>query len=440
MEAIACDTRGSTLLVRFRLSCSRARRIVAAPMSSMYVYQPETAVAELTPLEPGERAHDVAEAPVAGGSSGKRSDAAPGDPVPTDPEPGDAGMGDAVVSRVVSRDVVPRDEAFPSEPPSPDVGHSQPAISERITLDAPRLDPTMIDPSTLPPTGGSPTSSPSTAASSANFAAPVLRSAADWVSRELHREALERFVPRGARVLELSPDNGTFTEVLHRLGCKVSLCSASPEELEASRARAEAHGFVEALEAVYPCGIAALDAVPGEAFDVVVAYHGALSHALERRDRALSECMRVLRPRGLLVLSVGSLWGTLHRGLPEILARDLVQNRAIIRSGNAPLALLGGLAPEQQAALTVSQEPSDERGHGPGQCHLFRAAELEAFLRRGGLELLFLSASSALSTGVVLPSGVDPSTWSALLEYERAACVERGYLDSGTHLIAVCRR
>jgi hypothetical protein len=34
----------------------------------------------------------------------------------------------------------------------------------------------------------------------------------------------------------------------------------------------------------------------------------------------------------------------------------------------------------------------------------------------------------------------DPGTWSALLEYERAACVERGYLDSGHHLIAIARR
>ena len=361
----------------------------------MHVYQPETALAELESLLPGERAHEAALAQPAGagGCSSER-----GDDVASDAAASDAAVSDAAVSRVVSRAEVPESlpaspeattsEAAPPEPATPEATMSEPITPDAITLAPPALAPPALAPST-------------------SLAAPVLRSAADWVSRELHREALERFVPRGARVLELSPGSGTFTEVLHRLGCKVSLCSASLEELEASRARAEAQGFAEALEASYQCGIAALDGVANEAFDVVVAFHGALSHALERRDRGLSECMRVLRPRGLLVLSVGSLWGTLHRGLPEILARDLVQNRAIIRSGNAPLALLGGNGLGQPARVG-SPEPSDERGHGPGQCHLFRAAELEAFLRRGGLELLFLSASSALSTGVVLPGGSRP--------------------------------
>ena len=161
-----------------------------------------------------------------------------------------------------------------------------------------------------------------------------------------------------------------------------------------------------------------LAAIPDGSFDAVVAYEGALSYALERRDRALRELVRVLTPRGVLILSAFSLWGTLHRHLPHVVARDLVDNRAVVRSGNAPASSFG---------------------HGR-PCHLFRAAELEAFLRRGGLEILSLSASSALSTGIPLPEATDPSAWSALLEYERAACAERGYLDSGSEIIAVARR
>jgi hypothetical protein len=184
--------------------------------------------------------------------------------------------------------------------------------------------------------------------------------------------------------------------------------------------------------------------------------------------------MRVLRPRGVLVLDVFSLWGSMRRNLPQMLARDLVLNRAIIRSGNAPEALLGierGPAEPVSQAPPSSQQPSSEQpssqhdstpeaarhqplpnepssvGHPAPEplprerhCHLFRAAELEAFLRRAGLEILSLSASSALSTGVEMPMAAEPGAWSALLEYERAACVERGYLDSGHQLIAVARR
>jgi SAM-dependent methyltransferase len=234
----------------------------------------------------------------------------------------------------------------------------------------------------------------------------------------LHREALERFVARGSRVLESHAGAGQYTEILHQLGCKVSVFDESLEELASNQARARELGYDSSVDGWAQRDICSLGGVLDASFDAVVAYGAALSYALERRDRALSEWIRVLRPRGVLVLDVLSLWGTMHRCLPLILGQDLVQNRAVIRSGNAAGVVLGG----------------------GRQCHLFRAAELEAFLRRGGLELLAISASSALSTGLELTVASDPSIGSALLEYERAACVERGYLDSGSQLIAVARR
>lgn len=250
-----------------------------------------------------------------------------------------------------------------------------------------------------------------------------VRDAGDWVSRQLHREALERFVPHGSRVLEINAGAGHYTEVLHGLGCRLTVLDESLEQLDANRARARARGYDASIEGCAQRDICALGDLPDAAFDAVVAYGGALSFALERRDRALTECIRVLRPKGVLIIDVLSLWGTMHRHLPFVLGRDLVVNRGIIRSGNACCDVFNGERP------------------APGRpFHLFRAAELEAFLRRGGLDLLSLSASSALSTGIEVAAPSDPSTWSALLEYERAACVERGYLDSGTHIIAVARR
>jgi S-adenosylmethionine-dependent methyltransferase len=250
---------------------------------------------------------------------------------------------------------------------------------------------------------------------------PVLarHSAEDWVSFQLHREALERFIARGSRVLEANAGTGQYTEVLAHLGCAVNVLDESPDALHTHRERARSLGYEGAIESSATLDLCALTGLPDAGFDAVVAYGAALSYAFERRDRALAECIRVLKPRGVLIIDALSLWGTMHRQLPFVLARDLVQNRAVIRSGNA-----GGLLP----------------GDSGRQRHLFRAAELDAFLRRGGLELLWLSASSALSTGVELPAASDPSTWSALLEYERAACVERGYLDSGSQLLAVARR
>jgi SAM-dependent methyltransferase len=253
-----------------------------------------------------------------------------------------------------------------------------------------------------------------TVAGTTESPAESMCSAGDWVSLQLRREALERHVARDSHVLELDAGAGHFTLVLQRLGCRVSGLGAASVELASSHGHAAAHGESGPIAPGPERDIAALHGLADARYDAVVAYGGALSYALDRRDQVLAECRRVLRPGGVLVLDVLSLWGTLHRQLALVVGRDLVQNRAVIRSGNV-------------------------RGANP-ECHLFRAAELESFLRRGGFTVLALSASSALSTGMPLPPASDPGTWSALLEYERAACTEPGYLDGGSRLIAVARR
>jgi hypothetical protein len=71
---------------------------------------------------------------------------------------------------------------------------------------------------------------------------------------------------------------------------------------------------------------------------------------------------------------------------------------------------------------------------------MFRADELRSFLDRPELALEWLSASSAITTGVdsaILP---DESSWRLVLDFEAMACTQQGYLDAGTHLIAAVRR
>jgi SAM-dependent methyltransferase len=239
-------------------------------------------------------------------------------------------------------------------------------------------------------------------------------SAGDWVSLQLRREAIERHVARGSRVLETNAGAGHFTEALHHLDCRVSVVDESSEELASTRASSMARGFGTSIDSWHHMGIVALEGIADGTFDAVVAYGGALSYALHRRDQALAEFRRVLRSSGVLAVDVLSLWGTLHRQLPLVVTRDLVHNRAVIRSGDV---------------LGASRK-----------CHLFRAAELRSFLCGGGFEVLSLSASSVLSTGMEIPVSSDASIWSALLEYERAACSEPGFLDGGSRLIAMARR
>lgn len=128
---------------------------------------------------------------------------------------------------------------------------------------------------------------------------------------------------------------------------------------------------------------------------------------------------RVVRPGGMLLLSVMSLWGTVHRHLGGVLTLPEAANRSIVATGD----------------LTEENDPASTH-----HCHMYRAAELRSFLDRPELALEWLSASSAITTGVdstVLP---DERSWGLVLDIEARACTDEGYLDAGTHLIAAVRR
>src|ERR1051326_3271718 len=76
------------------------------------------------------------------------------------------------------------------------------------------------------------------------------------------------------------------------------------------------------------------------------------------------------------------------------------------------------------------------------KCHMFSSSELVALLERHGFQIEALSASNALTTNLeplLLELRQQHDRWQALLDLERRATAQPGYVDGGTHLIAVAR-
>src|SRR5262245_66448740 len=115
-------------------------------------------------------------------------------------------------------------------------------------------------------------------------------------------------------------------------------------------------------------------------FDCVVAYGGPFSYVLDRRDIALAECLRVLRPGGLLILSVISLWGSTHRNLDRMLGIDPSINQQIMATGD----ILPGMIPDYEQSF-----------------HMLRASELREWLEQAGLQVTATSASDSLASSGV---------------------------------------
>jgi SAM-dependent methyltransferase len=243
------------------------------------------------------------------------------------------------------------------------------------------------------------------------------------ISLHIHTHYLKKYVPKNARVLEIGAGPGRFTHVLAEIGGNLVVSDVSPTQLELNQENARELGFSSAVEDWALADICDLSQFEDASFDRVVAYGGPFSYVLEQRDAALQECLRVMKPGGKLLLSVMSLWGTLHSALISVV-RDISPevNRRVVASGD--------LLPETY----------DNRGH---YLHMFRAAELSEWLQRGSAQILALSASNCLSATYaerLAEIRKDPEQWDFLLELELEACAQLGALDMGTHLLAVAEK
>lgn len=252
----------------------------------------------------------------------------------------------------------------------------------------------------------------------------LVASPAQEIKLAIHLHYLNRYITPGARVLEIGAGAGRFTQALAAAGARIVAADLSSGQIELNRRYAHQLGFAHAVEDWLQLDICDLGRFPDQSFDAVVAYGGPFSYVLDQRDHALAECLRVLKPGSILLLSVMSLWGSASWNLEGVLMGSPVDaNRRITTSGDITPA-------------TFSERKNNFM-------HLFRSAELSAWLLAAGLEILNLSASGCLSVArdaLLEKVRSDPEKWNELLRMELEASAEPGSLDLGTHLIAVARR
>lgn len=244
----------------------------------------------------------------------------------------------------------------------------------------------------------------------------------DEVALHIHTHYLQEFVQPGARVLEVGAGAGRFTQVLAGLGAQIVVADISPGQLALNQKYAHELGFAGAVEAWQELDICDMSCFAEAAFDCVVAYGGPLSYVLDKRATAVAECVRVLKPGGLLLAGVISMWGAAHQKLRGVMALVPEDNQQITASGD----VLPGSFPQARHFM-----------------HMYRPAEFQHLLEAAGLEIVIMSASQCLSLGwEELVAGIrqDEARWQELLRMELAACVDDGAYGLGPHMIAVAQK
>lgn len=251
----------------------------------------------------------------------------------------------------------------------------------------------------------------------------LIQSPADEVSLFVHTHYLKKHISPNQQVLEIGAGAGRFTQILASLNAQILVADISNVQLELNKKFAAEYDFNQAIKDWQQVDICDLSQFNSNSFDSIVAYGGPFSYVLDKRDVALSECIRVLKPNGLLLLSVMSLWGSAHGFLDGVLSLPPETNQKITTTGDITPATF----PERRNNFM----------------HLFRSKELIDWLKQAGFEILDKSASNCISltwNEKLKQVRDNAEKWNELLRMELEACADEGCLNMGTHIIAVARK
>lgn len=234
---------------------------------------------------------------------------------------------------------------------------------------------------------------------------------------------LKKYINKNDFILELGAGTGVFTKELAEYSSNLIVTDLSPVQLKLNQETAKKGNYSHRIKDWNLADICQLEQFSDNTFDKVVCYGGPLSYVFEKKNVALSEIKRVLKPKGFALLGVMNLWGTVREYLNDImLSIPKLENEKILQTGN--------LHPTSFAPSTH-------------YCHLFTLNELISDLKASGLKLIEISASNCLSSlrAEELAEIIkDVEKWNYFLELEIRACKSDGMVESGTHLIAVVKK
>lgn len=245
----------------------------------------------------------------------------------------------------------------------------------------------------------------------------------------VHKRFLDEHARPGMTVLDIGSGPGRFAIDLVASGAAVTLADVSQVQLGLARARLEARGMLERVAGFQQLDVVNMTSIGDASFDMVVCFGGVLSYTRERHVEALQELARVVRPGGVVLLSVMSLHGAL-RLIGPLDAAAVVESiddhldwQSVLSGANVVYTRTGSVEFHQPIVLFTSIG--------------LRAAVEEAGLRVEGMA----SANPILPQYLKIPRIEESAAANeAMQRLEVTLCTSPGLLDAGGHLLAVARR
>ena len=244
----------------------------------------------------------------------------------------------------------------------------------------------------------------------------------------IHTDFIKRYVRRGDRVLDAGCGPGRFAAVAAGLGATVTVLDLSERQLQLAKETIGEAGLLDRIDAFVSADIADLSLFPDDHFSVAVCYGGALSYVCEQRHRAASELVRVVRPDGILLVSVMSRYGR----LANMVRTSVMPALEDPEGWHIPRVAEDGDLPGFLSRRVNMQHPP---------MHLYTSDELRGLLpacrvlELAGSNVTIFEGSTAIDQ---LPS--DSKSWSTVVSLERELNTQPGLVDGGSHIIMAAQR
>ena len=140
---------------------------------------------------------------------------------------------------------------------------------------------------------------------------------------------------RGDRVLDAGAGPGRFSAAMANRGAVVTVLDISDGQLDLARETVARAGADHNVADYIRGDICDLAMFTDGAFDAVVCFGGALSYACDRRQAAADELVRVVRPGGVILVSVMCLTGAVLNNCVRVPEMPLLSR---------PDEIIGGVA------------------------------------------------------------------------------------------------
>jgi 2-polyprenyl-3-methyl-5-hydroxy-6-metoxy-1,4-benzoquinol methylase len=233
---------------------------------------------------------------------------------------------------------------------------------------------------------------------------------------------LDKYLPSHGLILDAGGGPGRYTLELTKKGYEVVLLDATQANLDFATRQIKRHGLQDKVKEIICGSIVDLSRFRDGSFDAVMCTGGPLSHVLDPHDRqrAISQLVRVVKPKAPIFVSVIGRFGVML----EI--------------------LIYGQFEIEMPHFQLIRETGDYMGErGFTACHFYLPEELLAEFTREDVQIMEMVGLEGINSQHVKEFNMlakDEKRFKIWLETHYQTCTHPGAVAISEHMLIVCRK